>query len=159
MKSDEIFWTQTLSATGAPVPIDWPRLSGTGSDVGSILSVHWPTTDAAAFLGSPTSFDYQWLRCDASSMGQCSPIAGATDSSYTAVAQDSGACCACGSWHPRPRSSRPLLAETLRRQSVLRRRSTRGVTDSIGGTPTAGFEWWSSAYAGGPSLHVSVAAL
>jgi uncharacterized repeat protein (TIGR01451 family) len=90
VKSDEIFWTQTLSATGAPVPIDWPRLSGTGSGVGDNLSVHWPTTAGDAFLDSPTSFDYQWLRCDVSSMWQCNPIAGAIGTSYTAVAQDSG---------------------------------------------------------------------
>ncbi|HVA31373.1 MAG TPA: PIG-L family deacetylase [Gaiellaceae bacterium] len=92
IKSDEILWTQPVSAAGAPVPLDWPRLSG--STIGSelTLTVRWPTTAAAAFAGTTTGFTYQWLRCAADNRFDCTPIGSATNAptSYTAVAADVG---------------------------------------------------------------------
>jgi hypothetical protein len=39
--------------------------------------------------GTPSSYGYQWQRCDSTGAG-CSPVAGATGASYTAVSADQG---------------------------------------------------------------------
>ena len=93
VKNDEIFWKQQVSLFSAPVPIDWPRLAmPAGPSVGSLLSVSWPTTAAAAFQGTPTSFTYQWLRCNADDRYTCTSLGAPTSSPtvYTAVAGDIG---------------------------------------------------------------------
>lgn len=48
------------------------------------------TADPGTWSGNPTSFGYQWRRCDTGSPLSCADIAGATDSAYTAVADDVG---------------------------------------------------------------------
>src|SRR4051812_12274762 len=60
-----------------------------------------PTIEGAAVVGrtiaagpgiwtnSPTSYDYQWLRCDAKGNG-CARLSGATEQSYTVAAADEG---------------------------------------------------------------------
>jgi fibronectin-binding autotransporter adhesin len=73
----------TLSATAPPAGSAAPSISGTPK-VGSTLSA--TTGD---WSGSPTSFAYQWRRCDAAGAG-CADIAGATASSYALVAADVG---------------------------------------------------------------------
>jgi hypothetical protein len=68
-------WTVT-----APANTSLPEISGSAS-VGQVLS-----TSTGSWTGSP-SFSYQWLRCEANG-GNCSPIPGATSSSYTVETAD-----------------------------------------------------------------------
>jgi hypothetical protein len=56
----------------------------TGLVVGQALTVTQGT-----WTGSPTSFTYQWYRCNASG-ANCAPIAGATTNAYTTVQADQG---------------------------------------------------------------------
>jgi LmbE family N-acetylglucosaminyl deacetylase len=89
VKQDEIAWTQTISSTSEPVPVDWPRLTSDGGvAVGAKLSV---VPGRTFFLGA-TSTTYQWLRCDAEQPwgSRCAPITDATESSYTITADDLG---------------------------------------------------------------------
>ena len=58
-----------------------PVISGT-TQQGQSLS-----TSNGSWSGSPTSYGYQWSRCD-SSGANCAPINGATGSSYTLAAAD-----------------------------------------------------------------------
>src|SRR5215469_1908592 len=68
---------------GAPVNTAPPVISGTPR-VGQTL-----TTTGGAWLGSPTSFAYQWQRCDVS-RANCSAIGSAATTSYTLAAADVG---------------------------------------------------------------------
>jgi hypothetical protein len=47
------------------------------------------TADAGSWLGGPSSFTYSWQQCDGTGAG-CTPIAGATASTYTPVSANSG---------------------------------------------------------------------
>ena len=60
-----------------------PTISGTAQQ-GSTLS-----TSNGSWTNSPTSFSYQWQRCD-SGGANCNPIAGATNQTYTVAAADVG---------------------------------------------------------------------
>lgn len=77
------YGTYTYTATGVPVNTVAPVVSGTAS-VGATL-----TTDDGTWTNSPTSFSYQWLRCDVSG-NACTSIGGATSSSYVVDAADEG---------------------------------------------------------------------
>src|SRR5215469_13774913 len=68
---------------GAPVNTAPPVISGTPR-VGQTL-----TSTGGAWLGSPTSFAFQWQRCDPTG-ANCSAIASAATSSYTLAAADVG---------------------------------------------------------------------
>ncbi len=70
-------------ATGVPVNTAPPVLSGT-AQVGNTLSV-----STGAWSGTPTTFAYQWKRCDATGSG-CTSIVGATAAKYQLVASDLG---------------------------------------------------------------------
>jgi hypothetical protein len=70
-------------AQAAPSNTSLPSISGSARD-GSIL-----TADHGSWTGSPTSFAYQWLRCD-STGGNCSPIGGANSRMYTIQTADVG---------------------------------------------------------------------
>lgn len=73
----------TAPAAAAPTPTSPPTIAGT--DVaGQTLSAQ-----AGKWKGSPTSFAYQWRRCDAGGT-TCVPIAGASTSAYTLSAGDIG---------------------------------------------------------------------
>ena len=71
------------AATGVPSNTRLPSISGTARD-GSIL-----TTSNGRWDGSPTSFAYQWQRCD-SLGGTCAPIGGANSFRYTVSSTDVG---------------------------------------------------------------------
>ena len=60
-----------------------PAVSGT-PQVGQLLSA-----SPGTWTGSPTSFVYQWQRCEAPA-ANCSSITGATQNSYTAAEADTG---------------------------------------------------------------------
>jgi hypothetical protein len=70
-------------AQAAPSNTSLPSISGSARD-GSIL-----TASHGSWTGSPTSFAYQWLRCD-SAGGNCAPIGGANSIRYTLVTADVG---------------------------------------------------------------------
>jgi hypothetical protein len=67
-----------------PANIAPPTVSGNAQD-GQTLSA-----SAGSWSGSPTSYSYQWQRCDSTGAG-CSPVAGATAASYALTGADVGA--------------------------------------------------------------------
>src|SRR5581483_11518224 len=71
-------------ATAAPSNTSLPSISGSARD-GSVL-----TASHGSWTGNPTSYAYQWLRCDAQG-GNCASIAGATSQRYTVQTADVGA--------------------------------------------------------------------
>ena len=70
-------------ASSPPSSTALPLISGT-AQVSRVL-----TGSNGSWSGSPTSYAYQWRRCD-SSGGACANIAAATQSSYTATSSDLG---------------------------------------------------------------------
>jgi GH25 family lysozyme M1 (1,4-beta-N-acetylmuramidase) len=81
--------TAAVAATGTapkarPTALSQPQVSGL-AQVGQDLS-----TDVGAWSGSPTTFGYQWQRCDATGAG-CVAIPAATASTYTVTPDDVGA--------------------------------------------------------------------
>jgi hypothetical protein len=67
----------------APVNTVAPSISGSAA-VGSTL-----TASPGTWSGSPLIYGYQWKQCD-SAGSSCTPISGATASTYTVVSGDSG---------------------------------------------------------------------
>ena len=70
-------------ATAAPSNTSLPSISGSARD-GSLL-----TASHGSWTNSPTSFAYQWQRCDAQG-GGCADIPGATSNKYTVQTADVG---------------------------------------------------------------------
>ncbi len=73
-----------------PVPVDStvPTVTGTAQQ-GQVLTEHH-----GEWSDSPTGYAYQWLRCN-SSGSSCSAIGGATNQTYSPVAEDVGSRAAC----------------------------------------------------------------
>ena len=74
----------------APVNTTAPQISG-NPEQGVTLSV----TSNGSWNNSPTQFSHQWEDCPSSGSGSCSPIPGATSSSYTLSQQDIGSTIIC----------------------------------------------------------------
>lgn len=70
-------------STAAPSNTSLPSISGSARD-GSIL-----TASHGSWTGNPTSYAYQWLRCD-SQGGSCNAVDGATSDHYTVQTADVG---------------------------------------------------------------------
>jgi hypothetical protein len=71
-------------AAGAPESSSPPTLSITAPKVGTV-----DTVSKGSWTNSPTSYSYQWQRCNASG-GECINIAGATSHQYEVVLADHG---------------------------------------------------------------------
>jgi hypothetical protein len=76
--------TGTVQASGATVSTSPPSIAGT-PQVGQTL-----TAATGTWTGGPTSFGFQWQRCNASG-ASCVDIAGATGGTYVVVSADAGA--------------------------------------------------------------------
>jgi hypothetical protein len=70
-------------APAAPSPLAVPTISGTAQS-GQTL-----TASTGSWSGSPTSYGYQWQRCD-SAGANCADVPGATASTYALAAADVG---------------------------------------------------------------------
>ena len=75
--------TAVVLAAQAPTNTALPSISG-AAQAGQTL-----TTSTGTWTGSPTSFAYQWQRCDASG-ANCVDLTGATSGTYTLVTADKG---------------------------------------------------------------------
>jgi hypothetical protein len=78
--------TAQIAAPAAQPPrnIEVPVVSGPPHETDTL------TTTTGFWSGSPTGFQYQWLRCATPTGGSCVVVAGATESTYTLVHADSG---------------------------------------------------------------------
>ena len=74
---------RAFSAQNTPSATAPPGISGTAEQGLTLTETHGQWTN------SPTSYAYQWLRCN-SAGANCSPIPSATEQSYTLVAADVG---------------------------------------------------------------------
>jgi hypothetical protein len=75
--------TAQAATAAAPVNTALPTISGT-TQVGQIL-----TAGNGTWTNSPTTFAYQWLRCNGGG-NACSNVANGTQKTYTLVAADAG---------------------------------------------------------------------
>ena len=67
--------------SAAPSNTSLPSISGSARDGSLLRASH------GGWNGSPTSYAYQWLRCNAQA-GNCTPITGATSQTYTVSSGD-----------------------------------------------------------------------
>jgi len=72
---------ESTEGGGVPTNTSPPTISGTAQQ-GQTLS-----SSAGGWSNSPTSYSYEWLRCG-SGGGSCSPISGATSTTYTLTEAD-----------------------------------------------------------------------
>jgi hypothetical protein len=68
-------------ASAAPSNTSLPSISGSARDGSLLRASH------GSWTGSPTSYAYQWLRCNAEA-GNCANISGATSQTYTVTSGD-----------------------------------------------------------------------
>lgn len=76
--------TATVVAAAVPRNTDRPIISGT-PELGQVL-----TSDEGSWTGNPTSYGYQWQRCEADNFLSCATIPGATQKAYTISVIDVG---------------------------------------------------------------------
>lgn len=67
----------------------YPVLSGSKAEEGSTLSVSQGTWESSGNCSGAITYSYRWDRCNAVN-GNCTPISGATSSSYVLTAEDVG---------------------------------------------------------------------
>jgi hypothetical protein len=84
-RSGQVVVGATPGPAGGKVPVSTipPGISGTTTEGQALTAV------AGTWEGSPTSFSYQWERCNTVG-AECQPISGATGQSYTLTAADVG---------------------------------------------------------------------
>ncbi|HEV2981381.1 MAG TPA: S8 family serine peptidase [Solirubrobacteraceae bacterium] len=75
--------TRQVIGSLAPTNVSPPQISGTEQQAETLTETH------GSWTGEPTSFTYQWMRCDASG-GNCQPLYGATGQTYSVRAGDVG---------------------------------------------------------------------
>jgi hypothetical protein len=75
--------TSLGQASAAPSNTSLPSISGSARDGSLLRASH------GSWTGSPTSYAYEWNRCDAQA-GNCAAIAGATSDHYTVATADVG---------------------------------------------------------------------
>ena len=61
-----------------------------GKAMARMVVAAWSLVAAAAWANGPTSFRYQWYRCDNPGKTNCGPIGGATSKKYRLVTADAG---------------------------------------------------------------------
>ena len=76
--------TASAKTTAAPRATGEAHITGT-KEVGHVLSVN-----NGAWANAPTSFSYQWYRCDNPGKTNCQPINGATRNRYRLSTDDAG---------------------------------------------------------------------
>ena len=82
--------TSSYSLTATYVPAGSPPANTSLPVIsGSTVSGQLLSASTGVWTGSPTSYAYEWRRCDATGAG-CATIAGATGTSYTLVSADIG---------------------------------------------------------------------
>ena len=88
--------TPTAAVSGtATKPVTPPQVLTAPTVAGTLQAGQELMTDAGTWSGSPTTFEYQWQRCDATGAA-CTPIAGATAQTYTLTPDDIGATISLG---------------------------------------------------------------
>jgi hypothetical protein len=75
--------TEVVSVAQAPTNTSAPTISGNATQGQALTEVH------GSWTGEPTSYAYQWLRCDISG-GNCQQLFGATAQTYVPLAGDVG---------------------------------------------------------------------
>ena len=108
------------SSTGAPESVSAPSISGLAWQ-GQLL-----TASPGTWTNSPSSFTYQWQRCDTAGTN-CSPIPGATSASYRLTATEVGATI-------RTQVTAPTHSAPVR---PLRTRQRLVIEDKAAGKPTS----------------------
>jgi hypothetical protein len=78
-----VFVATGAAGGGVPTNVTRPSISGDARE-GEVL-----TANPGAWNGGPTSYGYQWVRCNAQG-ASCNPIGGATSQTYTPVQADVG---------------------------------------------------------------------
>jgi hypothetical protein len=82
--------TTTTSTTTTTTPVALPPSNATPPTTsGPQLVGKTLTASQGSWTNSPTSYAYQWFRCDATG-ANCVPLDGATSATYTVVAGDAG---------------------------------------------------------------------
>ena len=76
-------WCETRAVTTAPVNQSLPTISGSTVQGQTLVASN------GSWSGSPTSYGYQWSRCD-SAGANCAAVSGATASSYQLASADVG---------------------------------------------------------------------
>jgi hypothetical protein len=68
---------------GAPIDVQLPAIAGTPAQGQTV------TASTGVWVGKPTTFAYQWQRCDTGG-GSCVPVDGAVSSTYAVTSADAG---------------------------------------------------------------------
>lgn len=136
---------QLGTSTSAPAISVAPAAPTGTTQVGSVL-----TADTGSWTNLPTSYSYQWYRCDALG-GSATAIAGQTASSHTCVSADVGSTLRCyvtatnayGSSTPTPSSASGIVSAAPSDSFVLvQSKSATGTSTApsatLDSTPTSG---------------------